>query len=53
MDFLGDVSDEIVIKGSCASEPISACVHIKSAGIGAAGKLAIQSIILPKLAKKV
>ena len=41
LDFIGDISDNIVIQVSSASEPISACVHINSNGIGAAGKLAI------------
>jgi hypothetical protein len=49
---LDDVSDELVILGSGAEIPASVCVHINSPGIGAAGKLALQSIVLPKIAKE-
>ena len=51
-DFLGGISDELIVTGSSVDFPLSACVHINSAGIGAAAKLAVQSLIIPKFVKE-
>ena len=51
VDMLSDVSNSIVIQVSSKRSPLSASVHIKSDGIGSAGKLAIQSMVIPNIVK--
>ena len=52
LDFLGGISEEITVSASSANFPFSASINVNSAGIGAAAKLAINSMLVPKLAKE-